>query len=387
MRCKITAFKIAALMTALLAGLIVGSTAWAMTDAEVEQLVSRHLQPLVADGDGAAVAVHLDGRTLFFNYGLADRSKKQPVSSDSLFNLASVGKVFISTLLAQAVKQDELSLDDPVAKYVTALQRGGDIRKVTLRQLASHTSGLPRTPREPGHKGAYSRPEFLNYLVNWKADSGHEPGKQDIYSNAAFALLQLALQRRFDMPAAQLLHQRLLQRLGMTSTTLPVPGKESRGELAPAFKRRAVQGYGPMGRPIGTPGDEGGAYDWPGSGQLFSSARDMAIFLAANLGALPDHRPLQDAMAFAQQGVFEVNPRFTQGLAWQRMRNGDVTIIDKNGGLDNTSTFIGMIPQARLGIVILINRGKQPATRIGRRIMLDIAGDNSPAVEEGNEGD
>jgi CubicO group peptidase (beta-lactamase class C family) len=69
------------------------------------------------------------------------------------------------------------------------------------------------------------------------------------------------------------------------------------------------------------------------------------------------------------------------------MRNGDVTIIDKNGGLDNTSTFIGMIPQARLGIVILINRGKQPATRTGRRIMLDIAGDNGPAVEEGNEGD
>jgi hypothetical protein len=46
-----------------------------------------------------------------------------------------------------------------------------------------------------------------------------------------------------------------------------------------------------------------------------------------------------------------------------------------------------MIPQARLGIVILVNRGKQPATRIGRRIMLDIAGDNGPAVEEGNEGD
>ena len=189
------------------------------------------------------------------------------------------------------------------------------------------------------------------------------------------------------MPAAQLMRRRLLQPLGMTSTTLPVPGAQSRGQLAPAFKRRAVQGYEPMGRPIGTPGDEGGAYDWPGSGQLFSSARDMAIFLAANLGALPDHRPLQDAMSFAQQGVFEVNPRFTQGLAWERMRNGDLTIIDKNGGLDNASTFIGMIPQVRLGIVILINRGKQPATRIGRRIMLDIAGDNGPAVEEGNEGD
>jgi beta-lactamase class C len=139
-------------MMALVLGAVASTGARAATEAEVEQLVSRHIQPIVNAGAGAAAAVHLDGRTLFFNYGLADRAKSKPVSSDSLFNLASVGKVFIATLLAQAVKQDELSLDDPVARYVTALERGGDIRKVTLGQLASHTSGLPRTPQEPGHK-------------------------------------------------------------------------------------------------------------------------------------------------------------------------------------------------------------------------------------------
>jgi hypothetical protein len=62
--------------------------------------------------------------------------------------LDGVGKVFVTTLLAQAVKQGELSLDDPVAKYVTELQRGGDIRQITLGQLASHTSGLPRVPQQ-----------------------------------------------------------------------------------------------------------------------------------------------------------------------------------------------------------------------------------------------
>ena len=63
----------------------------------------------------------------------------------------SVGKVFATTLLAQAVKQGELSLDDPVAKYVTELQRGGDIRRITLGQLASHTSGLPDVPGQYEH--------------------------------------------------------------------------------------------------------------------------------------------------------------------------------------------------------------------------------------------
>jgi beta-lactamase class C len=75
--------------------------------------------------------------------------------------------VFATTLLAQAVRQGELSLDDPVAKYVTELQRGGDIRRITLGQPASHTSGLPRVPQqyETWHKGRYTWPDFVRFLL------------------------------------------------------------------------------------------------------------------------------------------------------------------------------------------------------------------------------
>jgi beta-lactamase class C len=359
------------------------------SDAEVEQLVTRHVQPLLIPAGGMAVAVHIDGRTLFYNYGMADAARRQPITSDSLFNLASVGKVFSSTLLAQAVKRGEVALDDPVAKYVTELQRGGDIRKVTLGQLASHTSGLHRTPQqyEPSHRGQYSLPDFIRYLNSWQADEGHEPGKQDIYSNTGFVLLPLALQRRFDTPIAKLMERRLTGPLGMTSTVMPVPAGNSRGQLAPEFRRRAVQGYSYEARAVGEPGNIQGTFNWPGTGQMFSSARDMAVFLAANLGELPDHRPLQEAMGLAQQGVFTVGPRFTQALAWQLVRNDDLTIIDKNGGLNNTSTYIGMIPQKRLGIVILSNCGKEPATRIGRQIMLALARSNLTASDEGSKRD
>ena len=133
------------------------SPARAESDADIEQLVRRHVQPALIAAGGMAIALNVDGRTLFFNYGMADAARKQPITSDSLFNLASVGKAVIATLLAQAVKQGEVSLDDPVAKYVTELQQGGDIRKVTLGQLATHTSGLTRTPQqyEPWHRGPY----------------------------------------------------------------------------------------------------------------------------------------------------------------------------------------------------------------------------------------
>jgi len=336
-----------------------------------------------------AVAVHIEGRTLSFNYGLADVARKEPITSDVLFNLASVGKVFLSTLLAQAVKQGEVALDDPVAKYVTELQQGGDIRNVTLGELASHTSGLHARPQqyEPWHRGAYKLPDFIRYLNAWKADDAHAPGKQDIYSNTGFVLLSLALQRHFNTPIAKLMEARLLAPLGMSSTVMPVPTANARGQLAPTFRRRAVQGYNADARPVGEPGNQQGTFNWPGTGQIYSSARDMAAFLAANLGALPNQRALQEAMALAQTGVFTVNPRFTQALAWQVVRNGDITLVDKNGGLSNAATYIGMIPRKRLGIVVLSNCGGEPATRIGRQIMLALARSNALVSDDGRQGD
>lgn len=367
-----TKVVIATVMGALLAAGLV------QAQVNVEQIVKQKVQPILpkSGGGGVAVAVRMDGKTSFFSYGMADNAQNRSVTPDSIFNLGSVGKAFATTLLAQAVKQGELSLDDPVSKYVTELQSGGDIRRITLEQLASHTSGLPRVPQqyETWHKGRYTWPDFVRFLNSWKAGPNHEPGQQYLYSNAAMVLLRVALERRFNTRFAALMHERLTGPLGMTSTALPLP----RDLLG-----RAVQGYGPQGRAIGRPGMEGGTFQWPGSGQIYSSSRDMATFLAANLGELPDHGPIENAMAFAHQPVFTVNPHLKLGLAWQNVPAGDFTIIDKNGGLNNTSTYIGFAPQRKLGIVILVNRGKQHATGIGRQIIHALAQDQSEPSSEG----
>jgi CubicO group peptidase (beta-lactamase class C family) len=140
-----------AILTALLLPVVTGqSVAQAQSPTSVEHIVAQKVQPMLPEdaSSGVAVAVRIDGKTEFFNFGTADRAKNRPVTADSVFNLASVGKIFATTLLAQAVKRGELGLDDPVAKYITKLQQGGDIRRVTLGQLASHTSGLPRVPEQ-----------------------------------------------------------------------------------------------------------------------------------------------------------------------------------------------------------------------------------------------
>jgi beta-lactamase class C len=360
-------------------GIVLAAGSARAQELNVEQIVKQKVQPILPQngrGGGVAVAVRMGVKTSFFNYGMADDATKRPVTADSIFNLGSVGKLFATTLLAQAVKQGELSLDDPVAKYVTELQRGGDIRRITLGQLASHTSGLPRVPGqyEHWHRGKYSWPDFVRFLNSWKADPKHEPGKQYLYSNAAMVLLRVALERRFNTRFAALMHERITGPLGMSSTALPLP----RNLLG-----RAVQGYGQMGRPIGKPGEESGVFEWPGAGQIYSSPRDMATFLAANMDELPDHHPMENAMSLAQQPVFTVNPHLKLGLAWQNVSVGNFTILDKNGGLPNTSTYIGFAPQRKLGVVILVNRGKQHATGIGRQILHSLAQDQSEPSSEG----
>ena len=214
------------LATAVICALITVSPTRAQVN--IEQIVQQKIQPILpknGEGGGVAVAVRTDGKTSFYNYGMADNAQNRPVTADSIFNLGSVGKVFATTLLAQAVKQNQLSLDDPIAKYVTELQRGGDIRRITLGQLASHTSGLPRVPQqyETWHKGRYTWPDFVRFLNSWKASPNHEPGQQYLYSNAAMVLLRVALERRFNTRFAALMHERLTGPLGMTSTDLPLP--------------------------------------------------------------------------------------------------------------------------------------------------------------------
>jgi beta-lactamase class C len=358
--------------------LLTGGSARAQ-ELNVEQIVKQKIQSILpknGEGGGVAVAVRMDGKTSFFNYGMASNAQRRPVTADAIFNLGSVGKLFATTSLAQAVKQGELSLDDPVAKYVTELQRGDDIRQVTLGQLASHTSGLPRVPGqyERWHRGRYTWPDFVRFLNSWKTDPKHEPGKQYLYSNAAMVLLRVALERRFNTRFAALMHQRITGPLGMSSTALPLP---------PDLLGRAVQGYSPMGKPIGPPGQESGVFEWPGAGQIYSSPRDMATFLGANMEELPDHGPMENAMSLAQQPVFTVNPHFKQALAWQDVTSGNLAIIDKNGGLQNTSTYIGFAPRQKLGVIILVNRGKQHATGIGRQILHALAQNQSEPSTEG----
>ena len=338
--------------------------------SEVDHIVSRGIAPMSGPNGGVAVAVQMGDRSLFFNYGYADQADKRPVTSDSLFNVGSVRKVFEATLVAQGVLRGEIRLDDPVARYVTELH-GDYVRHVTVRQLVSHTSGLLLpTDHPPWPTEKYSLAGFYDALNAWTPSGGEAPGKQRIYTHAGYILLQLVLERRYGKPIAELIDRGVIAPLGMTSTVVPERGADDRAIMSAALLQRAVQGYGRDGEAIGLPGNQQSYFDFPGTGQMFSTAHDLARLLAACLGEKQIDPQLRQALLATQREEFRVTPQHGQAMAWEIESPFGVTVVDKPGGLDNASAYVGLVPDRKIGIAILVNRGDVHPFEIARSTIL-----------------
>jgi beta-lactamase class C len=99
----------------------------------------------------------------------------------------------------------------------------------------------------------------------------------------------------------------------------------------------------------------------------------MAVMLAANLAELPGHRSLQEAMKSAQRGVLAFGEGSMGALAWESHRQNGWQIVERYGGLDNATATIAMVPERRLGVVILCNRSQDVATA-AQKILVALAG-------------
>jgi beta-lactamase class C len=307
---------------------------------------------------GTIVVIRQAGKTYFFPFGEANRARGVPVTAESIFELASVTKVFTTTSLALEVEEGRMRLDDPVDKYLPRLREGRSIRRVTLEQLATHTSSLPRVPTgRPRHP--WDRRLVIDWLMEWEAP--YPPGTKSLYSNLALGVLGYAIAEHEREPLERVWKRQFLEPLGMNHTFFEIPEPD---------RHLVVQGYGQNGEPV--PHDPPGG--WPAGGRLSSSGRDMAEFLVANLGEREDRPAITKAMQFAQRPFFKVSEHMVQGLCWQRVPLQGHLVIDKNGGLDGTSTYIGMIPEQHLGVVVMANKGKCQGTSVGRHLLLKLVG-------------
>jgi beta-lactamase class C len=305
---------------------------------------------------GSALAVIQGDEMHLVMEGFADRRKKIPVSAVTIFELGSITKAFTGELLALAVKLGKMKLDDTVSIYFPELSES-ELAHVTMEQLATHTSGLPRMPRK-GKLASVTKSDLMEYFKNWKPKALGMHKMQ--YSNIGYGLLGYCLERAYGADYMTILDDLILKPLDMHSTFMNVPQ---------TYEDRYAQGYNRRGKP---------ANHWPhlawyAAGALRSSLHDMILFAKANLGvgSVPQH--LLDAMHYSHQGFFSNTPRRQVGLGWFRVTRNGVTVVDKNGGVAGFSTYMGMVPDKKLAVIILTNKAKTGITKAGRNLLFTLA--------------
>ena len=268
------------------------------------------------------------------------------VNSRTMFEIGSITKVFTSLLLAEAVARGEIKLDDPVAKYlppeVRMPTRNG--RQITLLDLATQRSGLPRLPTDM--KPANPADPYADYpaaqLYAWL--SGYtltrDIGSRYEYSNLGVALLGRALAHRSGMDYEQLVVTDVCRPLGMADTRIMLP-KELQSRMAAPHDAQLA------------PASSWNLGVFAGAGGLRSDVNDMLKFLAANLGG---QSPLTAAMKMTHEARNDAgNPTMDIGLAWHIDMSHSPPITWHNGGTGGYRSFIGFDAVRHRAVVVLSN--------------------------------
>jgi CubicO group peptidase (beta-lactamase class C family) len=317
-------------------------------DKEVDSVVRPYIQMLPTAG--LSVGILKNGKTYYYGYGETAKGGGKLPDEHTIYEIGSISKTFTATLLAEAVQNKKVKLDDPVNKYlpdsIPPIQFEGI--PVTLRDMANHSSGIPRMPSNFNPANAldpykdYGNSQLFSFYKHFRTT--RKPGTQYEYSNLAVGTLGVILEHVFHEPYDQLIRERICNPLGMNDT---------RQFLRPGDSARFAKGY-----------NENGNYNPPwnfealaGAGAIRSTAMDLLIYAKANMGDAPP--ALDSALQFTHPVTFtDGNSRV--GLAWHHISPGKDDLLFHNGGTGGYRSYLAIDPEKKIAVVLLSNSSIGP---------------------------
>jgi CubicO group peptidase (beta-lactamase class C family) len=321
------------------------------------------LQRLIDRGRARAAAIgwYDRGESRVIGLGRLDGERDESPRGDTLFEIGSVGKVFTALLTQVLVEAGALDWDGTIGSYLPQVDFSSDaVAAITLRELATHTSGLPRLPdnmeiADPLDPYAgYEREDLLEFLA------GHAPDRLDktyAYSNLGAGLLGQIAADAAGTSYGDAIHARVASPLGMLDT---------RAGIDEAHRGRLAGGYSD-----GADMPNWGGFDaLAGAGALVSSVDDLLRFVAANL---------EDGdLAAALAAIREPQANGETGLGWHIRRLADGTPVHwHNGGTGGYASFLALRADSGTGVVVLTaSTAHEVVTEIGFRL---ITGERRPA--------
>ncbi|WP_420816059.1 class C beta-lactamase [Paraburkholderia phosphatilytica] len=335
---------------------------------------------------GIAVGVTVGGKHYFYNYGVASKDTRDPITPQTLFEVGSFSKTITATFACYAAERGALSLTDTASHAYPPL-RGTSFDHVRLVNLGTHTSELPLF--EPD--SVTNDEQMMAFLHDWKPD--HPVGTFRRYSNPGIGMLGYIAAHSMNVNFDDAVQNTLLPQLGMTHTYLQVP---------PAAMHEYAQGYTKDDKPIRL---HPGALASEAYG-IRTGTADIVRFLDVNMQVAHVDDPLQRAIACTHTGYFSTGP-FVQDLIWEQYpypvdlktlqtgngpdmlykgtRATELTpplppqqdaLLNKTGSTNGFSTYVAFVPARQIGVVILANKSYPIEARVNAvyRILTSLAG-------------
>jgi CubicO group peptidase (beta-lactamase class C family) len=332
-------------------------------DLEFHQRIRDIVQPAMSRHVGLAVATIINDKRDISGFGRIDLSSEQAPDGDTVFEIGSVSKVFTGILLAEMIERGHWTLDTSLKPLLPEIRNESDARVdgITVSHLATHTSGLPRMPAR-----SLSISRMWRFII--AADSYHDytdddilaiisekrlrraPGERHAYSNVGFGALGLALSRQAAADYHQMVETAVALPLGLKDTGVAID-QAQRSRLATGY--RLYHHVGPfylaqLAEPWEFPNSMAAA------GGLRSTANDMSIFLAANMGR--GDSAVTPILRRSHEILFdEGDTRIGMGWRHSILPKSQRTYIWHNGGTGGFSSFLGFTDDRVIGVVILGN--------------------------------
>ncbi|WP_092208500.1 serine hydrolase [Bizionia echini] len=312
----------------------------------ISDAVKNHIQARVENGLNVGIVIGMiDGETTeYYSFGNTSVKSGIPVNEHTVFEIGSITKVFTTTLLADEVLKGHMALTDPASKYlpksVTLPTRNG--KEITLNDLATHTSALPRmpdnfNPKDPLNPYVDYTPEMMYVFLN-QLELTRDIGEKYEYSNLGMGLLGHILEWHTGKTYETLIKERITTPCGMPNTAL---------KLSDNMRNHLAYGH--------SEGLQVSNWDFDviaAAGGIRSTAVDMISFLKANLEI--SKTPINPAMQLAHQEAYvNTDSTFNIGLGWHYENKGNV--VWHNGRTGGYTSFTGFVEGSKKGVVVLSN--------------------------------
>ena len=346
-------------------------------NAQIEQLARQHGEQ--HRSTALVIGIITPGKPAqVLSYGYTDSDKRVPVTGDTLFAMGSVTKGVTAEMAALLVQNNTLRWNDRIGPRLPQYKNlSADAQNITLEQLASHTSGLPRQNFDLAMLGKLvryvftgepfyddlDRGDYQDYLSTFKAPENVTVN----YSNLGYAILDNVLEQTTSRTIPEMATQSLFTPLGMKHTgyqpeKLPGYLQRARGHAGDQPKFIARGEVVPEWR---------FSHNMVGAASLWSTGNDLLIYLQAHLSA-SGHPELDRAFADATTLRHVQNPEDSAALGWLGYSAYGQTLLYQSGFIGGYSSYIGMDKRHGNAIVVLQNSFNWQ-NDIGHRLLLRMA--------------